>query len=80
VSVSGKKVDLTTTEFKILELLASKEGWVFTRDKILDYLWGTEKAVLDRTIDVHIRNLREKLGKAKRFIKNVRGVGYKLEV
>jgi DNA-binding response OmpR family regulator len=79
ITVEGKKIDVTTTEFKILELLASKEGWVFTRDKILDYLWGTEKAVLDRTIDVHIRNLREKLGKAKKFVKNVRGVGYKLE-
>ncbi|MBD3246226.1 MAG: response regulator [Candidatus Omnitrophica bacterium] len=79
VRVEGKRADLTTTEFKILELLASKKGWVFSRDKILDHLWGMEKAVLDRTIDVHIKNLREKLGKAKGFIKNIRGVGYKLE-
>jgi two-component system phosphate regulon response regulator PhoB/two-component system alkaline phosphatase synthesis response regulator PhoP len=62
-----------------LQLLSSRKGWVFTREKILDYLWGDEKAVLDRTVDVHIRNLREKLGKAKRLIKNVRGIGYKLE-
>jgi two-component system phosphate regulon response regulator PhoB/two-component system alkaline phosphatase synthesis response regulator PhoP len=80
VLVQGRKVDLTSTEFKILKFLASKKGWVFTRDQILDYLWGHEKIVLDRTVDVHIRNLREKLGtKAARLIKNIRGVGYKLE-
>ena len=77
--VQGRKIDLTSTEFKILTLLASKKGWVFTRDKILDYLWGQEKAVLDRTIDVHIKHLREKLEEAAGLIKNIRGVGYKLE-
>ena len=77
--VEGKRMDLTSTEFKILTLLASKKGWVFTRDQILDYLWGQEKAVLDRTVDVHIKHLREKLGKASQLIKNIRGVGYKLE-
>lgn len=77
--VEGKRIDLTTTEFKILLLLASKKGWVFTRDQVLDHLWGREKAVLDRTVDVHIRHLREKLGKAGGLIKNIRGVGYKLE-
>jgi two-component system phosphate regulon response regulator PhoB/two-component system alkaline phosphatase synthesis response regulator PhoP len=77
--VEGMKIDLTSTEFKILTLLTSKKGWVFTRDQILDYLWGQEKAVLDRTVDVHIKHLREKIGKAGRLIKNVRGVGYKLE-
>jgi Response regulators consisting of a CheY-like receiver domain and a winged-helix DNA-binding domain len=77
--VEGQKVELTSTEFRILELLASKKGWVFTRDKILDYLWGDEKLVLDRTVDVHVKNLREKLGKAKTLIKNVRGIGYKVE-
>jgi two-component system phosphate regulon response regulator PhoB/two-component system alkaline phosphatase synthesis response regulator PhoP len=80
VKVKGEKVDLTSTEFKILQLLASKQGWVFSRDKILDYLWGREKAVLDRTVDVHVKNLREKLGTAGPFIKNMRGIGYKLEV
>jgi DNA-binding response OmpR family regulator len=77
--VRGKLVELTSTEFRILRLLASKPGRVFTRDQILDYLWGHEKIVLDRTIDVHIRNLRDKLGPAAHLIKNVRGVGYKLE-
>jgi len=79
VFVENKKIDLTPTEFRILKILASKKGWVFTRDQILDHLWGQEKAVLDRTIDVHIKNLREKLGKAAKFIKNVRGIGYKIE-
>jgi DNA-binding response OmpR family regulator len=79
VLVSGVKTDLTATEFKILQLLASRRGRVFTRDQILDFLWGQDKAVIDRTVDVHIRNLREKLGPAGSLIKNVRGVGYKLE-
>ncbi|MFH1708923.1 MAG: response regulator transcription factor [Planctomycetota bacterium] len=79
VTVDGKKADLTTTEFRILELLARRPGWVQTRDKILDHLWGNDKIVLDRTIDVHIRNLREKLGKARTLITNIRGVGYKLD-
>jgi two-component system phosphate regulon response regulator PhoB/two-component system alkaline phosphatase synthesis response regulator PhoP len=79
VKVDNKKISLTSTEFKILKLLASRKGRVFTRDEILDSLWGHEKIVLDRTVDVHIRNLREKLGRAARFIQNVRGIGYKLE-
>jgi DNA-binding response OmpR family regulator len=79
ITVKAKKIELTSTEFKILKLLASKKGWVFTRDQILDYLWGHEKIVLDRTVDVHIKNLRLKLGPAAAFIKNIRGVGYKFE-
>jgi len=79
VTAKGKKIDLTTTEFRVLQLLASRKGYVFTRDNILNYLWGDEKAVVDRTIDVHIRHLREKLGSAAALIKNIRGVGYKLE-
>lgn len=79
VYISGKKINLTSTEFKILKILAERKGWVLTRDQILDFLWGQDKAVIDRTIDVHIKNLREKLGEAGKFIKNVRGVGYKIE-
>lgn len=79
VVAEGRKIELTTTEFKILRLLLSKRNKVFSRYDILDHLWGDEKIVLDRTIDVHIRNLRDKLGKAGQFIKNIRGVGYKLE-
>lgn len=80
VFVNGKKVDLTSTEFKIMKLLAEHLGWVYARDQILDYLGVNEKGVLDRTVDVHIKNIREKLGDAGRFIKNIRGVGYKIEV
>ncbi len=79
VYVDGKKIDLTPTEFKILRLLAMNKGWVFSREKILNEVWGSEKDVLDRTVDVHIKNLREKLGKMGKYIKNIRGVGYKLE-
>jgi DNA-binding response OmpR family regulator len=79
ISVDGKKIEVTTTEFRILQLLASKIGWVFTRDRILTHLWGSDKMVLDRTIDVHIKHLRTKLGEAGTMIKNLRGVGYKLE-
>jgi DNA-binding response OmpR family regulator len=79
VTLAGGLIDLTATEFRILYLLASRRGRVFTRDQILDHLWGHEKAVVDRTIDVHIRNLREKLGTAASLIKNIRGVGYKIE-
>lgn len=79
VRISDKKINLTTTEFKILHLLASSKGRVFTRNEILDYLWEGEKIVLDRTVDVHIKNLREKLAEGASFIKNIRGVGYKLE-
>lgn len=79
VMVKGRKVSLTPTEFKILALLASSTGRVQTREQILDHLWGHEKAVIDRTVDVHIRNLREKLGRAATHIKNIRGVGYKIE-
>ncbi len=75
---NGNILDLTTTEFKILELLSERQGNVFSRDKLLNHLWGNEKIVIDRTIDVHIRNLRKKLGEAGKLIKNVRGVGYKI--
>lgn len=79
VMVEGLKIELTSTEFKILRLLTSRIGWVYSREQILDYLDAHDKGVLDRTIDVHIKNLREKLGEAGKFIKNIRGVGYKIE-
>jgi len=75
--VRDREVDLTSTEFRLLRLLVERRGWVFSREQILDYLWGKEKIVIDRTVDVHIKNLREKLGEAGKLIKNIRGVGYK---
>jgi len=79
VLVMGKPVELTLSEFRILELLTSRPGRVFTRDEILDRLWGQEKVVIHRTVDVHIRHLREKLGPLAAFIHSIRGVGYKYE-
>jgi two-component system phosphate regulon response regulator PhoB/two-component system alkaline phosphatase synthesis response regulator PhoP len=79
VTVKGQSIELTSTEFRILHLLMSRKGWVFARGTILDHLWSDEKIVVDRTVDVHIRHLREKLGVSGNAIKNVRGVGYKLE-
>ncbi len=79
VVVDNNIVELTSTEFRILKLLASKKGRVFSRERILDHLWSNEKIVVDRTIDVHIRHLRSKLGSASKLIRNVHGVGYKLE-
>jgi len=79
VVVDGNKVELTSAEFRILQLLASEKGRVFSRNRILDHLWGNEKIVVDRTIDVHIRHLRSKIGSASKLIRNVHGIGYKLE-
>lgn len=73
----GKEINLPKKEFELLALLASKPGKVFTRDVILDKVWGGDVVVGDRTIDVHIRKLREKLG--EEFIKTVKGIGYKFE-
>ena len=71
----GKEIILPRKEFELLSLLASKPGKVFKRDDILDTVWGNEVVVGGRTIDVHIRKLREKLGDKK--FKTVKGVGYK---
>ena len=74
----GRRLELTQAEFRILQLLASRIGWVFSREKILDHLWGDEKNVTDRSVDVHVKHLRDKLGPTGTRIVNVRGVGYKL--
>jgi DNA-binding response OmpR family regulator len=78
VLVNGRKLELTQAEFRILHFLASRSGWVFSREKILDHLWGDEKNVTDRSVDVHVKHLRDKLGPAGKMIVNVRGIGYKL--
>jgi two-component system phosphate regulon response regulator PhoB/two-component system alkaline phosphatase synthesis response regulator PhoP len=80
VFVQEQRVELTTTEFKLLQILAEKPGRVFSREQLLNRLWGNEKLVIDRTIDVHVKNLREKLGPAGSLIKNIRAVGYKIEL
>ena len=75
VYISGKTLDLPRKEFELLYLLASKPDKVFKREKIMENVWGGEVVVGDRTIDVHIRKLREKLG--DKYIKTIKGVGYK---
>jgi DNA-binding response OmpR family regulator len=75
--LEDKRLDLTLTEFKILQLLTKRPGWVYTRAQMLDYLWGNDKIVIDRTIDVHIKNLRDKIRPYDQNIKPVRGIGYK---
>lgn len=77
IYLRGKEVYLPRKEFELLSLLMSKPGKVFHRDEIMSRVWGVEVIVGDRTIDVHIRKLREKIG--DRFIKTVKGVGYKYE-
>lgn len=75
---NGAKIDLTQTEYKILTELSSRRGWVFSRQKLTALIWGDNVFVTERNIDVHIRHLREKLGKAGELILNIRGVGYKI--
>lgn len=78
VMKDGEEMALPKKEFELLALLMSKPGKVFTRDSILNDVWGQEIVVGDRTIDVHIRKLREKIGED--HIKTVKGVGYKFDV
>jgi len=77
LKVNGKNTQLTSTEFRILRILLEGKGKVFSRSKLLRILWGGEKFVFERTIDVHIRNIREKLGSASEIVQNVRGIGYR---
>ena len=77
VKISNKTVDLTYTEFQILFLLASHPNWVYTRNQIIDEIRGDDYPVTDRSIDFQIVGLRKKLQSASRFIKTVRGVGYR---
>lgn len=78
VSYKGEEIILAKKEFELLNLLASKPGRVFLRNEILQKVWGTEVIVGDRTIDVHIRKIRQKLGID--VITTVKGVGYKFEM
>ncbi|MBL7917052.1 MAG: response regulator transcription factor, partial [Bacteroidia bacterium] len=73
----NEEINLPKKEFKLFSLLSSKPGKVFTREYILEQVWGDEVVVGDRTIDVHIRKLREKIGED--YFKTVKGVGYKFD-
>jgi two-component system phosphate regulon response regulator PhoB len=78
VEVAGKSIELTTAEFKLLTLLMKKPGRVLSREILLTGAWGYENLINTRTVDTHIRRLRQKLGKGGRAIETVRGFGYRL--
>ena len=77
VTVGRRRVDLTATEFKLLTTLALRRGRVQTRDQLLQDVWEYDAVIDTRTVDTHMRRLREKLGTAARFLDTVRGVGYR---
>ena len=79
VLVGEEPVDLTSTEFRVLHLLARRPGWVFTRPQIVDAVHGDNYAVTERSVDVQIVGLRRKLGPAASYIETVRGVGYRFK-
>jgi two-component system alkaline phosphatase synthesis response regulator PhoP len=79
VSADGKNCELTYKEFELLKMLSLNRGIVLSRDKIMDQVWGFEYEGESRTVDMHIKTLRKKLGESGSIIKTVRNVGYKIE-
>ena len=77
VSWKGVPVELTATEFKLLALLVKRRGRVQSRDQLLRDVWEYDNLIDTRTVDTHMRRLREKLGPAAKFLETVRGVGYR---
>jgi DNA-binding response OmpR family regulator len=77
VTVRASPVELTATEFRLLTLLMQRRGRVQSRDQLLQDVWGYESVIDTRTVDTHMRRLREKLGEAARFLETVRNVGYR---
>ena len=77
VTAGGKRVDLTATEFKLLRTLVERKGRVQTRDRLLEDVWNYAPDLETRTVDTHMRRLREKLGRAGEVIETIRGVGYR---
>ncbi len=78
VKVDGREVKLTLKEYELLYLLVENQGIVFNRDQLLSKIWGYDFDGENRTVDVHVRNLRQKMGSAGNLVQTVRGVGYKL--
>jgi DNA-binding response OmpR family regulator len=79
VAVGGVPVDLTATEFKLLEILARRRGRVQTRERLLQDVWGYENPIDSRTVDTHMRRLREKIGTVADYLETIRGVGYRFK-
>ncbi|MFL6519123.1 MAG: response regulator [Chthoniobacterales bacterium] len=78
VDVAGRSVRLTSVEFKLLSMLMRRQGRVQERDRLLNEVWGYESVIDTRTVDTHVRRLRQKLGKAANAIETVRGFGYRI--
>jgi two-component system phosphate regulon response regulator PhoB len=78
VLVNGKRVELTSLEFKLLRTLMQRRGRVQERDRLLNEVWGYESVIDTRTVDTHVRRLREKLGRAGEVVETVRGFGYRV--
>ena len=79
IAVSGKAVDLTVIEFKLLTVLTARKGHVHSRGDLLSRVWGFDKMIETRTVDTHVRRLREKLGPAAGHLQTVRGFGYRID-
>lgn len=79
VKIFNKEIEFTAKEFALLRFLAKNKGRVFGRERLLDEIWGMDIAVESRTVDVHVRRVREKLGKCDGYLHTIRGVGYKFE-
>ena len=79
VSADGERITLTYKEYELLKLLLSHMGTAFTREQLMERVWGTDYMGETRTVDMHIRTLRQKLGKCGESIKTVRNVGYRME-
>ena len=79
VTADGARVELTRKEFELLQLLLAHPNTVFTREQLMERVWGTDFCGESRTVDMHVRTLRQKLGAAGALIATVRGVGYRLE-
>ena len=78
ITIAGESVDFTATEFKLLTVLMERRGRVQSRDTLLNDVWGYESAIDTRTVDTHVRRLREKLGDSAHCIETVRGFGYRM--
>ncbi|MFN3660182.1 MAG: response regulator transcription factor [Brevinematales bacterium] len=78
-TIDGEEISLTATEFRLLAILVENPGQVFSRENLIERLWNNEKAIMDRTIDVHIKHLREKLKNYGSCLQTLRGIGYKLD-
>lgn len=77
VTIAGRRIELTPTEFSLLACLAKRPGWVYSRDQLVDEVRGTDTIITDRAVDVQVAGLRKKLGEHGHYVETVRGIGYK---